>query len=68
MNYSTQQPVIDLNGPDGNAFCLISYAMRFAKQLGRDPGKITKRMTEGDYEHLLSVFEEEFGDFVTLIR
>jgi hypothetical protein len=60
--------VIDLTGPDGNAFVLMSYASRFAKQLGKDHKAILDEMTQGDYEHLLEVFDREFGDFVVLER
>ena len=60
--------VIDLTGPDGNAFALMSYAKRFAKQLGLDGNKITNEMREGDYENLLQVFDNYFGDFVILER
>ena len=28
--------IIDLTGPDGNAFALMGYASRFSKQLGLD--------------------------------
>lgn len=59
---------VDLTGPDGNAFCLMGLAMRLAKQVGKDGFEITQRMREKDYEHLLKVFDEEFGDFVTLYR
>ena len=60
--------VIDLTGPDGNAFALMGYAKRFAKQLGLDGNKITNEMMEGDYENLLQVFDNYFGDFVILER
>lgn len=59
---------IDLTGPDGNAFVLMAYAKRFAKQLGKDGDAIVKEMMSGDYENLLLVFDREFGDFVTLYR
>ena len=32
--------IIDLTGPDGNAFALMGYARQFAKQLGLDSNKI----------------------------
>ena len=60
--------VIDLTGPDGNAFALMAYADRFAKQLGLDHVTIKAEMMEGDYEHLLEVFDSYFGKFVTLYR
>ena len=60
--------IIDLTGPDGNAFVLMSYASDFAKQLGKDGDEIIAEMMEGDYEHLLEVFDREFGSFVVLER
>ena len=59
---------IDLTGPDGNAFALMGYAKNFSNQLGLDFNKIQTEMTSGDYENLLEVFEENFGEFVTLYR
>ena len=62
----TGPTVIDLTGPDGNAFALIGYANRLAKQLGfKSPAD---EMMQGDYEHLLEVFDKNFGDYVTLER
>ena len=52
--------VVDLTGPDGNAFALIGLATRLAKQLGIDSHTINvikTKMMSGDYEHLLKVFE-----------
>jgi len=60
--------VIDLTGPEGNAFCLLGYARRFSEQLGLNYEDIQKRMTSGDYENLLKVFDKEFGKFVILER
>jgi hypothetical protein len=59
---------IDLTGPDGNAFVLIGKASSLAKQLGLDKDAIQKEMMSGDYEHLVSVFDKHFGEFVTLYR
>jgi hypothetical protein len=60
--------VIDLTGPEGNAFVLMGYAKRFAKQLGLDGEKIVNEMTTGDYENLIEVFDSYFGDYVILER
>ena len=62
--------VIDLTGPDGNAYALMAYAKRFATQLGwKDKGAaLINEMMEDDYEHLLEVFDNAFGDFVILER
>jgi pantoate kinase len=60
--------LIDLTGPDGNAYALMGYARQFAKQLGLDSNKIINEMTSGDYENLLEVFDKNFGSFVILER
>jgi len=59
---------IDLTGPQGNAFFLIGSAKKWAKQLGLDANEIQKDMMSGDYEHLLSVIEKHFGDYVTMYK
>jgi hypothetical protein len=58
--------VIDLTGPDGNAFVLMGYAKNFARQLDLDADVIIKEMKSGDYEHLIKVFDNYFGSFVIL--
>ena len=60
--------IIDLTGPDGNAFVLLGYAKSYAKQLGLPFGKIQDEMTSGDYENLIQVFDKYFGSFVILER
>ena len=60
--------VIDLTGPDGNAFALMGYASRFAKQLSMDSNAIIAEMKSGDYENLVDVFDKYFGDYVVLER
>ena len=60
--------IIDLTGPDGNAYALMGYAKRFAKQLDYDHKMIIDKMTSGDYENLLNVFDQYFGKFVILER
>ena len=59
---------IDLTGPDGNAYVLMGYASNLAKQLKKDEKAIKEDMRSGDYEHLVEVFDREFGDYVTLYR
>lgn len=60
--------VIDLTGPEGNAFALMAYAKRFANQLELDSELIINEMMKGDYENLLKVFDKNFGKFVILER
>ena len=68
---------IDLTGPEGNAFVLIGYAKKWARQLGPETlmllygvtwEEIQKDMMSGDYEHVLDVIETYFGEYVTLYR
>jgi hypothetical protein len=58
--------VIDLTGPDGNAFALLGYAKSLAKQLDFNFEKIQTEMTSGDYENLIQVFDKYFGEYVIL--
>ena len=71
MIRAKQQPseiVIDLTGPQGNAFFLLANANKLAKQLGLNPFLILEEMKSGDYEHLIEVFDKYFGDYVVLER
>ena len=60
--------VIDLTGPDGNVFVLMGKAKGFAKDLGLNGDEIIEDMKSSDYEHAVKVFDDNFGDFVTLLR
>ena len=59
---------IDLTGPNGNAYVLMGYASNLSKQLNKDFKSIREDMESSDYEHLLEVFDREFGNYVTLYR
>ena len=50
--------LIDLTGPEGNAFVLLGKAKGYARQLELDEDKITEEMTQGDYEHLVETFDK----------
>jgi len=60
--------VIDLTGPEGNAFALMGYANNFCKQLKIEAKPIIEEMMSGDYENLIQVFDRYFGEFVILER
>lgn len=63
--------IVDLTGPDGNAFALIGLAQQLAKRLEYQPeerAQLTTEMMSGDYENLLQVFDNHFGHFVILER
>ena len=59
---------VDLTGPQGNAFCVLGLAHDLAKQTGKDWEDIRKRMTSGEYDNLINVFEAEFGDQVVIYK
>lgn len=59
---------IDLTSPAGNAFALMGMAGHLARKLGKDREPIIAEMKSGDYDHLLSVFDREFGEYVDLYR
>jgi predicted solute-binding protein len=63
-----QEIVIDLTGPQGNAFVLLGIAKDFARQLDMNFKEIEDEMTSGDYENLVEVFDRYFGHFVILER
>ena len=59
--------VINLDGPDGNAFQLMGYAKRFARDMGYASDEvILKNMMAGDYKHLVKTFDKYFGEYVIL--
>ena len=61
-------PVIDLTGPQGNAFFLLGQAGQYARDLGLDSDSIITEMKSGNYENLVQVFDRYFGDYVILER
>lgn len=60
--------VIDLTGPEGNAFVLLGYAASHCKKLGWDAEPILEEMKSSDYRNLIAVFDRHFGDFIILER
>jgi hypothetical protein len=64
----SRERVIDLTGPNGNAYYLIATASRVAKELNINADAIIQDMTSGDYENLIQVFDREFGDYFILER
>ncbi len=60
--------IIDLTGPQGNAFYLMKRAIELSKQLDKNSDSILQDMKSDDYEHLIQVFDRHFGSFVILER
>lgn len=59
---------VDISGPQGNAFAIMGLARSLAKQIGTDPSPIINDMMSGDYENLLRVFDNNFGEVCDLLR
>ena len=76
----SRQPIIDLTGPQGNAFALMGFAKQYARDITvyRDEfgethilptgDEITEEMMLGDYDNLVEVFDKYFGEYVVLLR
>jgi hypothetical protein len=65
---TTKKIVVDLTGPQGNAYWLMGYASSLCKQLKWDSKPILDDMKSGDYENLIKVFDKNFGSVVDLER
>ena len=60
--------IIDLTGPQGNAFYLMGFASKNARKFGLDGSAILAEMKSGDYENLITTFDKYFGEYVILER
>ena len=58
--------VIDLTGPQGNAFYLMGFASKNARKFGLNGSDVLEEMKSGDYENLIQVFDKYFGEYVIL--
>lgn len=62
---------INLRGQEGNAFALMGQVTNLGRELDLDKAEIRAilaDMRSSDYEHLLSVMEKHFGDYVLMYR
>lgn len=66
---------IDLTGPDGNVFSLISIGIDLCKILNErrdaeyfDSRAFIKDMMSKDYEHAIQVMEKNFGHMIIMYR
>ena len=67
----SKKHVIDLTGPEGNAFYLLGTAMKLCKQIGISSSRTEEIMDElksSDYEHLITTFDKYFGKLIDLER
>ena len=58
--------VIDIDGPKGNTFYLLSLAKDLQHYKEGKVSGIMAEMMGGDYHNLIKVFEKNFGDMVIL--
>ena len=67
---SKKKIVIDLNGPQGNAFYLIGVVKQTFRRSGASElgDQIAEEMMKGDYEHLLKTFDLYLGNHFDLVR
>jgi hypothetical protein len=65
-----QRLILDLDGPDGNAWVLLGYAKRLHADLDLDVpyAQIRDEMKASDYNNLVNVFDKYFGEAVLLVR
>ena len=59
---------IDLTGPDGNAYVILGLAKRLCREFDIPFKPLMEKMTSGDYENLIKVFDNKFGSVVTMYR
>ena len=67
----SKEIVVDLTGPDGNAFYLLALVRNLGKQISlsdKEMNKIELEMKSSDYEHLVKTFDFHFGQWVVLER
>ena len=66
-----KKQVIDLTGPQGNAFYLLGTAKRYCGYADLSNERTEEILTElksGDYEHLIKTFDKYFGKLIDLER
>tara|TARA_B100000131_G_scaffold284599_1_gene293325 strand:+ start:379 stop:594 length:216 start_codon:yes stop_codon:yes gene_type:complete len=68
LSKQPRKQVIDLTGPQGNAFYLLGLANKLCRQIGIDEALVLDDMKNGDYEHLITRFDKYFGNVIDLER
>jgi len=65
---TTKKQVIDLTGPQGNAYFLLGTASNLCKQLDMDEESVLEEMKSGGYGNLINTFDNYFGSIIDLER
>jgi hypothetical protein len=65
-----EKPLIDLSGPQGNAFYLMGVVLNTFRRSGAPElgESIVEEMQKGDYEHLLKTFDLYLGEHFDIVR
>jgi len=64
-----KKPIIDLTGPQGNAFSLIGLAVTTGEEFGWSElavEGVRQEMINGDYKNLVETFDKHFGEVIDL--
>lgn len=62
--------IIDRESPNGNAFYILGVAQQLMRQIGytsEDAQSVIDEMKSGDYEDLVSVFNQTFCDYAEVV-
>ena len=65
-----KKQIIDLSGPQGNAYYLLGIMKETFRQFGSPElgTRICNEMMKGDYEHLVKTFDLYLGEHFKLVR
>ena len=68
---TVKKMIVDLSGPQGNAYALMGVARSIGRELNRPYNEIKEvetRMMSGDYDNLVKVMYLEYGDFIHVVK
>jgi hypothetical protein len=68
---TVKKMIVDLSGPQGNAYALMGVARSIGRELNRPYNEIKEvetRMMSGDYDNLVKVMYLEYGDFIQFVK
>ena len=71
LEKTPRKEIIDLTGPKGNAFYLLGTAANLMKTLeytSTEAENVLTEMRSSDYENLVTLFNNHFGEIVDLER
>lgn len=60
------RPRVDLSGPEGNAFFIISYSKKWCKDLNLDFSNIFGHWRKMHYDEIVALFCHYFSDYADI--